>query len=110
AFMWHWKSGLFHQVCHLEHEYQQQASDGRSHRVEKHYRADRMKDQRQSEGENEERQLAKHERGQIRPTRPRKRTLTDGAGDDVAKIAVQVPTDRGDAVQQPQVDVLPAMP
>jgi len=46
AFMWHWKSGLFHQVCHLEHECQQQASDGRSHCVKKHYRADRVKDQR----------------------------------------------------------------
>src|SRR6185437_83474 len=59
-----------------------------------------VKDQRQSERENEERQLAEHKCGQIPATRPHKRALADGAGDDVAKIAVQ----------QPQVDVLPAMP
>src|SRR6185437_2025708 len=78
--------------------------------VENYYLPDRMKDQRQSERENEERQLAEHECCQIPATRPRKRTLADGAGEDVAKSAVQMPTDRGDAVQQPQVDVLPAMP
>ncbi len=68
-----------------------------------------MKRERQAEGERKEHQLADDEDRQILATRPRKVTLADGAGDDVMEVVMQMPAHRCEPIQQPHVEVLPAM-